>query len=76
MFLDTIIDPVSDLSTVAGQAAVEYIADHSSLKRDGWFLTGVKVLIAAMVFLVIAVGIPVLLVALVWWAGLKLLFPG
>ena len=76
MFLDAIIDPISDLSTVAGQAAVECIADRSSLKRDGWFLVGLKVLVATLVFLLIAVGIPVFLIALIWWVGLKLLFPG
>ncbi len=76
MLLESIIEPISDLSTVAGQAAVEWIADHSSLKRDGWPLTGVKVLVAAIVFLLIAVVVPMLLLALIWWVGLKLLFPG
>jgi hypothetical protein len=74
--LDSIIDPISDLGTVAGQAAVDYIAARSSLERDGWFLAGLKVLVAAIVFLVAAVGIPVLLIALIWWVGLELLFSG
>jgi hypothetical protein len=74
--LDSIIDPISDLSTVAGQAAVEYIADRSSLKRDGWLLTGVKILVAGLMFLLIAVVVPILLLALVWWAALQLPFPG
>jgi hypothetical protein len=76
MLLDSIIEPISDLSTVAGQTAVEYIADHSSLKRDGWFLTAVRVLVATVVFFLIGVVIPILLLALIWWAALKLLFPG
>lgn len=74
--LDSIVDPISDLSTVAGQAAVQWIADHSSLERDGWFLTGVRVIVAVIVFFLIAVVMPVLFLALLWWAGLKLLFPG
>ena len=33
---DAIIEPISDLSTVATQSAVEWIADRSSLAR--WWL--------------------------------------
>jgi len=74
MFLDVIIEPISDLSTIAAQAAVGYIADHSSLRRDGWMLTTIRILVACVVFLVVAVGVPALIVGLIWWVGLKLLF--
>ena len=67
MLLDAIIEPISDLSTVAAQWAVERIADATSLRRDGWALIGVKVLVACVVFLAVAV------VAALWWLGLKLL---
>jgi len=76
MLLDAIIEPISDFSTIAAQGAVEWIADHSSLARDGWALTGIRVVVAAFVFLAIAVGMPVLIIAGLWWVALKLLFPG
>ena len=75
MLLDAIIQPISDLSTLAAQSCVEYIADRSSLRRDGWSLMAVRVLIACAVFLVVAVGVPALLVGFIWWFGLKALFP-
>ena len=49
MILDAIIAPISDLSTLAAQAAVERIAERSSLARDGWALTGIRVLVACVV---------------------------
>lgn len=72
--LDAIIDPISDLSSLAAQWAVECIADHSSLARDGWVLTGVRIVLATVVFFAIAVGVPVLLVGVLWWLALTLLF--
>jgi hypothetical protein len=72
--LDPIIDAISDLSTLAAQSAVEWIAGHSSLARDGWGLTGVRVVVAAVVFLAIAVGIPILLIGVLWWLAVTLLF--
>jgi len=75
MLLDAIIEPISDLSTIAAQGAVEWIADHSSLARDGWALTGLRVVVATLVFLAIAVGVPLLIIAGLWWLALKLLFP-
>ena len=75
MLLDVIIEPISDLSTIAAQSAVEYIADHSSLHRDGWTLTGIRILVACFVFLMVAVGIPILVIGLIWWVGIKVLFP-
>ena len=75
MLLDAIIEPISDLSTIAAQGAVEWIADHSSLARDGWALTGIRVLVAAFVFSAIAVGVPVLIIAGLWWLAFKILFP-
>jgi len=71
---DAIIDPISDLSTIAAQAAVEWIADHTSLRRDGWVLIGVKFLAACLVFLAIAVVVPTLIIALIVWAAFKFLF--
>ena len=73
MLLDTILEPITDLSSLAGQAAAQYIADHSSLSRDGWVITGIRFLVATLAFLVIGVGGAVLLIALVWWIGWKLL---
>jgi hypothetical protein len=75
MLLDAIIEPISDLSTIAAQSAVGYIADHSSLPRDGWTLTTIRIFVACVVFLVIAVGVPALIIGLIWWVGLKVLFP-
>ena len=75
MLLDVIIEPISDLSTIAAQSAVEYIANHSSLHRDGWALTAIRILVACFVFLMIAVGIPILVIGLVWWVSIKVLFP-
>jgi hypothetical protein len=75
MLLDAIIEPVSDLSTNAAQGAVEWLADHSSLARDGWTLTGIRVVVAAFVFVAIAVGVPVLIIAGLWWLAFKILFP-
>ena len=72
--LDAIIDPISDLSTLTAQSAVEWIADHSSLAKDGWALTSIRVVVAAVVFLAIAVGVPVVLVGVLWWLALTLLF--
>lgn len=72
--LDAIIDPISDLSTLAAQSAVEWIADHSSLARDGWTLTAIRITLAAVVFLAIAVGVPVLIVGVLWWLASSLLF--
>ena len=74
MMFDAIIDPISDLSTIAAQAAVEWIADHTSLRRDGWALIAVKFFTACLVFLTIAVGLPILILALVVWAAFKFLF--
>jgi hypothetical protein len=76
MLLDAIIEPISDISTIAAQAAVEWIADHSSLARDGWVITGIRFVVATFVFLAIAVGVPVLIIAVLCWLALKLLFPG
>jgi hypothetical protein len=76
MLFDAIIEPLSDLSTVAAQSAVECIAEHSSLARDGWVITGIRILVAMVVFLAIAVVVPIGILALLWWFGLKLLFPG
>ena len=75
MLLDAIIEPISDLSTIIAQGAVGWIADHSSLARDGWALTGIRVIVATFVFLAIAVGVPVLIIAGLWWLALQLLFP-
>jgi hypothetical protein len=74
MLLDTIIEPLSDLSTVAAQSVVEWIADHSSITRDGWAMTGVRLVVAAMVFLTIAVGVPLVIIGVLWWLALTLLF--
>jgi hypothetical protein len=76
MLLDAIIEPISDLSTIAAQSVVEWIAEHSSLARDGWAITGIRIVVAAFVFLAIAVGVPVLIIAVLWWLTLKLLFGG
>ncbi len=76
MLLDTIIEPITNLSSLAGQLAAQYIADRSSLPRDGWVVTGVRFLAATVAFLVVGIGGAVLIVALVWWLGLKLLFGG
>jgi len=73
MLFDAIIDPVSDLSTIAAQAAVEWIADHTSLRRDAWLLIAIKFFVACLVFLTIAVGLPILIIALVVWAAFKFL---
>lgn len=75
MLLDAIIGPISDLSTIAAQGAVEWIADHSSFARDGWALTGIRVVVAMLVFLAIAVAVPLLIIAGLWWFALKILFP-
>jgi hypothetical protein len=75
MLLDAIIEPISDLSTIAAQGAVEWLADHSSLARDGWMLTGIRVVVAAFVFVAISVGVPVLIIAGLWWLAFKILFP-
>ena len=72
--LDAIIEPISDLSTVAAHSVVEWIADHSSLARDGWVITGVRIVVAVFVFLAIAVGVPALLIGVLWWLTLTLLF--
>jgi hypothetical protein len=72
--LDAIIDPISEISMLAAQSAVEWIADHSSLARNGWVLSGVRVTAAVVVFLIIAVGVPLILVGLLWWLALELLF--
>ena len=72
--LDAIIEPISDLSTVAAQAVVEWIADHSSIAREGWVMTGIRIVVAAMVFLTIAVGVPAVIIAALWWLALTLLF--
>ena len=56
MLFEAIIDPISDISTIAAQSAVEYIADRSSLQRDGWTLTAVRVGVAAAVFVIISIG--------------------
>jgi hypothetical protein len=73
MLLDSIIEPLSDLSTLAAQTAVEYIADHSSLARDGWIITGIRIVVATVVFLAISVGTLVLVLALLWWLAFRLL---
>jgi hypothetical protein len=75
MLLDVIIEPISDLSAIAAQSAVEYIADHSSLRRDGWTLTAIRILVACFVFLAVAVGVPILLIGLLWWGAVKIFFP-
>jgi hypothetical protein len=72
--LDAIIEPISAFSTVAAQAAVEWIADHSSLAEDGWAITGVRLVVSVFVFLAIAVGVPALLIGVLWWLALTLLF--
>jgi hypothetical protein len=74
MLFDAIVDPISDVSTIAAQSAVEYIADHSSLQRDGWALTAVRFGVAVFVFLAISVGGAVLLIGGVGWLAFKLLF--
>ena len=74
MLFDAVVEPISTLSTIAAQSAVEYIADHSSLRRDGWALTAVRFLVAAVVFIVVGAGGAALLVGLIWWISLKLLF--
>ena len=76
MLLDAVIEPISDLSTIAAQGTVAWIAERSSLARDGWTLTGIRVVVATFVFLAIAVGVPVLIIAALWWLALTLLFPG
>jgi pantothenate kinase len=38
MLFEAIIDPISDISIIAAQSAVEYIADRSSLQRIGGVL--------------------------------------
>ena len=50
MLLDAIIEPISDLSTIAAQEAVGWIAERSSLGREGWALTAVRVIVATFVF--------------------------
>ena len=72
--LDAIIEPISDISTVAAQSVVEWIADHSFIARDGWAITVVRIVVAGAVFLAIAVGVPVLLIGVLWWLALTLLF--
>jgi hypothetical protein len=73
MLFEAIIDPISDISTIAAQSAVEYIADRSSLQRDGWALTAVRVGVAAVVFVIISIG-GVLLIGSIIWLVFKLLF--
>ena len=74
MLLDTIIEPIADLSSLAGQLVAQYIADRSSLPRDGWVVTCIRFVIATVVFLAVGIGVPVLVIALVWWLGIKLVF--
>ena len=74
MLLDVIIEPISDLSTIAAQSAVEYIAEHSSLQRDGWTLTAIRILVACFVFAIVALGLPILVISLIWWVVVKVFF--
>jgi hypothetical protein len=74
MLFDAVVEPISTLSTIAAQSAVGYIADHSSLRRDGWALTVVRFLVATVVFIVVGIGGAALLVGFIWWVGLKLFF--
>jgi len=76
MLLDAVIEPISDLSTIAAQSIVAWIAERSSLAQDGWILTGTRILVATFVFLAVAVGVPVLVIAALWWLALTVLFPG
>ena len=73
MLFDAVIEPISTISTIAAQSAVGYIAERSSLRRDGWALTVVWFFVATVVFLVVGVGGAALLVGLIWWVGLKFL---
>jgi hypothetical protein len=74
MLLDAIIEPISDLSTLAAQSAVEWIADHSSIAREGVAMSGIRIVVAALVFLTVAVGVPAVIIGMLWWLALTLLF--
>ena len=54
----TLIEIISDIATLIAQSAVGYIADHSNLKKDGWFFYLVKLIVSVLVYLVVIIGIP------------------
>lgn len=47
--LQAIIDAISEVATLLAQGAVGYIADHSSLKKDGATFFMIKIIIAVFV---------------------------
>jgi len=53
-----IIDGVSDLATLLAQGAVGFIAERSSIKRDGVAFFLIKIVVSTFVYLAVVIGIP------------------
>ncbi|MCL2346585.1 MAG: hypothetical protein FWC58_12140 [Desulfobulbus sp.] len=71
--LQAIVDAVSDLATLIAQQVVGYIAERSSIKKDGIAFFLVKIVVSIFVYLVVVVGIPLAVVVLVFKLALPLL---
>lgn len=72
--LHTIIDPISDLATVAVQQVVGYIAERTSLKKDGLAYFILKILVSALVFIMVVISVPVACVVILFNYVLPLFF--
>lgn len=69
-----IIDGVSDVATLLAQGTVGFIAEHSSIKKDGLAFFLIKIVVSTFVYMVIALGIPIGVLLLLVYVVLPRLF--
>ena len=72
--LQSIIDAISEVATLLAQGAVGYIADHSSIKKDGTTFFLIKIVISVFVWLTVVIGIPLAVLFLIFKVALPLFF--
>lgn len=72
--LQAIIEPISDLATVAAQQVVGFVAERTSLKADGLAMYALKFLVCVVVYLAIVVGVPVVSLVVLFKLVLPIVF--
>ena len=73
---DALIDTISDLATAASEGAVNYIAVHSNLKKDGKILFLLKFIVACLVYLTLLLVIPGAVLIIFVYIVLPVFFKG
>jgi hypothetical protein len=60
-----VFDIIGEFAALLAQGAVGYIADHSSVRKDGIAFFLIKIVVSVFVYLAVLIGVPLAVIFLV-----------